>query len=279
MRTLIIILILVNHALLAQELKYSGQVLDSQQHPVPYASIGIPGTSIGTICNEQGQFTLFIDKEHQSNAVVAISCIGFVEKQIVLSDLLTRKVIELEATSKQLSEVIIKPGKSKRISKGGDKPNTLMKVNFAISDKPGQNLGAEIGRFFNLNKGTHRLEKISFYVAYTNFDTTLFRLNIYSVKWGMPAKLLNQNQIHIQVIGPKKGWVEFDLSPHELYIDQTVIVALEWIGHSKKGSVLGLNLEMPVPHGLHYYKFGSKNKWKRFPGMASVMNIETTRFR
>ena len=53
-------------------------------------------------------------------------------------------------------------------------------------------------------------------------------------------------------------------------IRDSVIVAVEWIEHSKKGKILRLPITMPAI-GTHFYKYGSQDKWKRFRGMSTAM--------
>jgi len=152
---------------------------------------------------------------------------------------------------------------------GHQKTKTSRMTNFSISKKPNQNLGAAIGRRFNIKK-TSQLSAFKFYVGANNFDTIRFRVNIYTIKNGRPNQLLNQADIITTLIDHKKGWATVDLSDYPLFIKDDIIVAVEWIEHSKKGRFLQLPLTMPA-FGTHFYKYGSQDKWKRFRGMSTAM--------
>jgi len=95
---------------------------------------------------------------------------------------------------------------------------------------------------------------------------------VYSIKGGKPHEnLLNEN-IFIDIKNRKKGWFEADLAAYNILVNESVIVALEWISKSPKGSVLTLPVVMPTT-GIHFYKYGSQNKWKRFDSMSTYMRI------
>ena len=114
------------------------------------------------------------------------------------------------------------------------------------------------------------MSEFKFYVGANNFDTTRFRVNIYNVKNGRPNQLLNQQDIITTLIQHQKGWASVDLSPQQLFVKEDVIVAVEWIEHSKKGRFLQLPITMPA-FATHFYKYGSQDKWKRFRGMSTAM--------
>ncbi|MCK6693095.1 MAG: hypothetical protein L6Q97_13480 [Thermoanaerobaculia bacterium] len=55
---------------------------------------------------------------------------------------------------------------------------------------------------------------------------------------------------------------------------ESVIAAVEWIYATGQGTELSLPIAMPVAGNRHYYKFGSKNHWKRFEWMSAAMALE-----
>ena len=83
MRNLFLILILfVANTLTAQVSQLSGVVLDGKS-PVPFASVAIEGTSLGTTSNEKGAFT--IPKVTYGEKTLAISSIGYATKRVKLT--------------------------------------------------------------------------------------------------------------------------------------------------------------------------------------------------
>ncbi|MBL7826436.1 MAG: hypothetical protein JNJ57_07395, partial [Saprospiraceae bacterium] len=148
-----------------------------------------------------------------------------------------------------------------------------MSVNFAIEGKINQNLGSEVGRRFKIEKPS-LLETFMFYVSENNFDTVRFRINVYDLRKGEPAESLLQENIVVTLPGKKTGWVSVDLSPYDVRADEWLAVGVEWIYGSQGGSNLSLPIAMPVVGSKHYYKFGSRNRWKSFAGMSSAMVLK-----
>lgn len=61
----------------SQTLLVSGQVIDKKtREPLPYASIRIAGKSLGTVANENGEFTFLIPEEYR-NEFVRVSMLGY----------------------------------------------------------------------------------------------------------------------------------------------------------------------------------------------------------
>ncbi len=81
-RILILLLAsLVSISLLGQNLiSIEGQLVDTNNNPIPFANISISGTSTGTTTNSNGVFRLMVDS--QNTSILSISCIGFKSKQI-----------------------------------------------------------------------------------------------------------------------------------------------------------------------------------------------------
>lgn len=250
--------------------RVSGRLINTQQQPLGYVSIGIAGTSVGTVSDEQGSFELFLPAEGE----VLFSLIGYRPLKISTTTLKTRKPdqpIVLEEQPFQLPEIRISNREQVTKTIGGEKVNTSMSTNFAIGSKPSQNLGAEIGRKFNLPKAACRLEKYRFYLQ-SNFESVKFRVNVYSLK--DMENLLPQN-IYYATMGKVNGWIEVDLTPYDIVINEDVVVSIQWIESKGKGSYLQMPIQMPAL-AVHYYKYGSQDKWKKFNGMTTAMNLTFT---
>ena len=95
----------------------TGKVVDSSNgDPMEYVSIGVVGTSFGTITNGKGEFQLEV-KGQPSKAIVRISMIGFKAQQFSLGDISDKEhIIKLVNEPIGLPEVIVRPfsGKLKK---------------------------------------------------------------------------------------------------------------------------------------------------------------------
>ncbi len=251
-----------------------GRLLDAEtREPVGYVSIGIPGSSTGTVAAPDGSFELVVPADARDS--VAFSCIGYARCTAALSELTAANGddILLQPVTVLLREVVISPAsETKTEVLGMEKTNTTMAVNFAINDRMNQNLGSEIGRRFKIKKAA-QLKKFQFFVT-SNFDTVQFRINIYSLKKGKIGDNLLKDNIIVTLTGKKKGWVEVDLLPYDVRVDQSVVVSAEWVYASKRGNYLALPIGMPRPGNKHFYKFGSQNRWKIFNMMSAAMLLQ-----
>lgn len=98
--TVVCVLMGIHAALFGQLV--TGKVVDADSGaPVPFASVGIVGTALGTSTNQQGEFTLALS----GRSSVKVTCIGYESQVItVVSGTVT---IHLKPTSTLLDEVVI----------------------------------------------------------------------------------------------------------------------------------------------------------------------------
>ena len=71
----LLLMLLVAAGAFAQSSQVSGTVVDEQGLPLPGASVVVAGTTLGTITNMDGKFSLSV--ESPSGKTLQISCIGF----------------------------------------------------------------------------------------------------------------------------------------------------------------------------------------------------------
>ncbi len=102
-------LYLAFHVTLAQKIIISGTVLDKDtREPLPYASLGIAGKSIGTITNLEGAFDFYLPPEYR-NEILVISMLGYTNFEAPIWSLLSTEslVLEMRKSTTVLDEVII----------------------------------------------------------------------------------------------------------------------------------------------------------------------------
>jgi len=125
-----------------------GIVVSDKHEPLDYVNIGIIGTALGTVSDEQGQFQLYFNENIKSTDTIRFSSIGFESQNFSVQDLKngSNLTIILSTKTTQLEEVIVIPEFENSKIKGNKNTNARMNVYYSISKKPNQNLGAEIGR-------------------------------------------------------------------------------------------------------------------------------------
>lgn len=275
MKHLMVIGVLVGSALsVFAQTTLRGQVTDDTSAPVAYVSIGIPGTAAGTVSDENGRFLLEIPEKAADS--VQFYHLGFEKKTLprTVWEPADREVrVALTPAVIALREVEIRPDQGRTVLLGKEKMKARMSVNFAIEGKIQQNLGSEIGRRFKVEQAA-TLEQFLFYVSENDFDTVRFRINVYDLRRGEPDRLILKQQPLAILTDRAKGWVTVDLRPLDLRVEEWIAVSVEWIYGSKGGGVLALPIGMPVAGSKHYYKFGSRNRWKSYAGMSAAMVLQ-----
>lgn len=91
-------------------IELSGKLLSKKdKDPVEFASIHIRDKNIGTLSNEDGNFTIKLPRE-SANDSVYFSCVGYIPLKLKIGDLLPKgNIIFLDVNSIQLKEVMVKP--------------------------------------------------------------------------------------------------------------------------------------------------------------------------
>ena len=99
---LIAILLLFGATVFAQR-TITGTVVDNIGEPVPFATVGVVGTTIGTTTDFDGRFSLNVPADAQR---ISVSFMGFESRIIELGSALTFSVV-LESQMTQLDEVVV----------------------------------------------------------------------------------------------------------------------------------------------------------------------------
>lgn len=107
------ILLLSHNAFTQNSIKVTGQIIDQQtDESIPYASVYIEGTTIGTLSDLDGNFTLNVPLPIQKKILIA-SFMGYSSQKKRLNEKNTksRLLIKLKASAKELDEVVIRTKK------------------------------------------------------------------------------------------------------------------------------------------------------------------------
>jgi len=270
-----ILILCYQYCLFSQTNEVKGIIINEKNKPIEYVNVGVLNGNIGTVSNSLGEFTLkFTDAMLKDT--LRFSCLGFTTKDLHIQDLVTkRNKIVLITHSFVLDEIVIGSKKRKEFSKGKERVSTKSEVFFTRPEMKILNLGSQIGRKFNLkNRKSSLLKTFRFYVKDNNFSNCKFRINIYN-------ETLNRNKnsknIYVEVKDKFKGWVQVDLSQYSIETHEDIIISVEWIEASNDGDRLSLPLSVPSFGSVHYYKFSSQKKWKKYSMISTSMVLEYLR--
>jgi hypothetical protein len=107
--SLLCVLCIVSFVSKGQSLTISGNVTDrSTGEPLPFATVGIKGKSIGSITNLQGEFDFHLPAEYR-NEILVISMLGYSNFEAPVWSLISEAVqeIQMEKVSTVLDEVTV----------------------------------------------------------------------------------------------------------------------------------------------------------------------------
>ncbi len=123
----LIFFLAINSTVYSQHL-LEGTIIDSETKiPVPFASVGIVGSSKGTSSNLNGQFSISVTDSDS----LKISCIGY--ESLIVCSTMTSELIELQPIITQLSEIVIldKPINARRVLR-----KALARIKENYTDQP-----------------------------------------------------------------------------------------------------------------------------------------------
>lgn len=227
---LITSLFIISASLSGQFIK--GIIIDATDSiPLQYASIGINNTSIGSITNELGEFSLET-KKSTLKATVAFSMLGYESKTFHIQELTHKfNTIKLERKSFNIEEVIITPNiKSSEIG------TTSFSLGGGVCGWGGVKFGQghEIGIKLNLGEKFVKPISLSFRIHKQSFDSTMLRLHIRDIKNDQPNNELIDTNI-LFTATKSSGWIDVPLDKYDIYLKNEVVLSLEWV------KVWGLN--------------------------------------
>jgi len=202
----------------SQEITISGIVKDSVGKPMQYVNIGILNKPIGTVSDYEGHFYLSFDKS-KSLDTLKISRLGYKAKIIVLKKVKNEIEITLLEKVEVLDEIQLSSKKMKIFEKGKLKTDTKQHVIFSQPNAKHANLGTEIGRKFKVgDKKPSILKSFKFYIKENDYKFSKFRINIYSLKKGLPYKRLCLKDIYTSVQDSYSGWVIINLESYDVIV-------------------------------------------------------------
>jgi hypothetical protein len=260
---------------------YGKVICASDKEPLVYVSIGVTGTSYGTISDENGTFSLDI-KELPTNSIVRFSMIGFKSQSFSIEDLTNKEnTIILENHIYQLSDIVVNPSsKKEKIGSTGHSPMA------GVCGLAGKYVarGYEIGTRLGLGDSPVRLISLNIRIHQQSFDSSLFRLHIRNLIDSIPGAELLTKEI-LFPLTKESGWVEIDLRNFNLVFEGDIALTIEWIkvyGTDKKVQYKSDNATYFTPviffskknnRGCIYTKWGSEGKWSKDEGQSPAFYV------
>jgi hypothetical protein len=262
------LLVVSSFSSFSQSLRVSGTLLTAEKkEPIGYANIGILNTSVGTISNEDGSFTLDIPEKYYGSSLL-FAALGFERKSFVVSELSPDNsiVVYLQEQSTMLKNITVQ---SRRPSpaRSAELGNQYFNEGSIYSDSSAA--GSAMALLIENKYPSHHPElKLPYHIAearlrisHNTFDQFKIRIRFLSVDslTGLPDKDLYNGNIIVSS-GMRKGWLKFPLEKYHIQIKaRSFFIVFEWLLEDEERLML-----------LEQYK-----EFKRqFPSRVTVDTLE-----
>ena len=256
----------------------TGKIVDADtKNPIGYVNIGVVGGYKGTVCDNDGSFSLNLSQQNDFDTL-RISIIGYYPISFTVGDFkkifqqnLGGLVIELAKKAIVLKEVIVSPIEFKEKTEGSKGKLGVV----AFETNPDTSLGSEVGTVIKVKKAPALIRDVNFVFKGTTYDDSiLFRINIYSMNNEHPGETILSEPIYV-VTNITKGILTVNLEKYNLYVENDFMVAIEWLEElGEKELRFGMGLK-----GKSFMRVTSQGDWDRFPlgsiGIfATILNVK-----
>jgi len=263
----------------------SGQALDQNRAPLPYASVGVIGQPVGTVADEQGRFRLSVPAQYDADSL-RISLVGYRPYTVTVRDFRRRAcqtetlcpVVLTAAAQTTLREVVVRPkGKAARKVLGNSGNSTSTSVGLE-----GNSLGNQIGQLIRI-KYPSMLEQVSFHINQCTYDSVFYRVNVYRMgPDGLPdeQRSVLPKAVYVRLAKAQTAdRIQVDLSRYQLWLEpeQHVAVCLELVRDLGPGK---LYLTAKMLGGPVFGKNRDKSEdWKKMGGVGAGIDATVTEIR
>jgi hypothetical protein len=257
------VIIFILYSAIANAQQLAGNVKDANtKENLLYVNVGIIGKGIGTVTDDNGNFKLMLNNNSADS--LKISMIGYYPQTFCVADISKNNIdlnnILLKPAVHQLAEVKVFGNKLKQSILGNQTKSQSTDAGFSDNS-----LGHEIGIIIKIKRSPTHIKQFNASLAHAPTDSVKLRLNFYSVKNGLPDKIIQQQNIFVTV---KKGQqaISVDLTPYHIIVDDNFYVSLEWIQRSKGA---GLMFSASLLSSAIISRETSQDKWEKI-GLAGI---------
>ncbi|MFN3020658.1 alpha/beta fold hydrolase [Chryseobacterium sp. TY3] len=257
--------------MVSAQTEISGQVFNIDKKALAYVNIGVKSSESAAVTDKNGLFKLIFETNPKANDSIVFSTAGFVDKQVSFQDLKKNSNVILDQKQTDLNEIVVKSIKLNDKLVGEKKRPMLTFTKFFNQNTP----TAEQGSVFQVYSTT-KIKAYNFYIMPSSrFEELTLKLNIYSLKNGLP----DQNLLTENIIYQTKttGWQRIDLSNDRLLFknEKEIAVTLQLVDYKKLANedfVFGVSAKKSLAQNL-WYRYQSQGHWERATGQY-IANIE-----
>ncbi|MBK6700465.1 MAG: carboxypeptidase-like regulatory domain-containing protein [Saprospiraceae bacterium] len=208
-----------------------GVVVDSDHQTVlAFVNIGIKKKNIGTSSLDDGTFSIMIPKQNE-NDTLTLSMVGYSELNIPIQSIITthQKTFQLKEKISSLNTVIVTASKLVERKFGIKKTGTITHFTDGSTH---QNDIFEIAQRIQLDTILSKITSVNLHINQSRKDSGTFRINFYKYAGNRPSERIIETSI-IQTKQIQEGWLKFDLTPYNVYLKGSFVVAIEFIPNKR----------------------------------------------
>lgn len=262
----IFLLVFIVNPLFAQKI-LQGVVTSDKNQPILYANVGIINGKSGTVTDEQGSFTLKIEKEDEAKTL-RISNIGYESKEFKVSALDFNQPLKVTLPEK-IYELETVPVETARFTKTKVLGHTNQSNKVIMSFQSNKS-GTELGNIIKIKKTQTWIKEARFNIAANPKGRLIFRVNIYKVQEGkILDKLLKEDVIVETSI--TTGELKVDLSSYNIVVDNDILLSLEWVNVSDTDNKSSLEFCAGPFNGPAHFRYTSQSAWREM-GKQGIFN-------
>lgn len=219
----------------AQTRILEGQVLNDQTgEPVPFATLGMVGRSVGTVADEQGHYLLRLPPGLSDTLVV--TSVGFLRTAVPPAALMSgQRVFRVRPLSVALAGAVVEHARvhPALLGRNQAKGDVLWTGGSSGKETVDDEWGWELGTLLKPTRRTY-LEEFHVFLATNTYQLLRFRLNLYAAENGQPGAVLLSQDIQLVCTNQQRGWQTVDLRPYAVQLQaQPVVATIQWLQSEK----------------------------------------------
>ncbi|WP_223034900.1 carboxypeptidase-like regulatory domain-containing protein [Hanstruepera marina] len=261
---LFIVFLIISPIVYGQQIIMTGVLKDLETgKPIEFVNIGVYNKNVGTISNFNGEFRLVLPISFINDSLT-ISHVGYETIKIKIQK---SKNIEISLTPKlnDLDEILITTKKKKTRKIGVKSYNRLLWLS-SISRE--NDILENAQRIKIPNNSSVKVKNVNFLLRKGfESDSCFIRINFYKNSNNYPGeKIVFSNIVENKYFKP--GWITFNLSDYDIYLDEDFFVGIEFIPNFKSDRKIFLGAILTKGKG--FIRSSSQGKWEKTQGASSI---------
>lgn len=242
-------------ASLQAQIKIEGKVIESEDHPIPNASIKVTNHNEGIVSNGEGFFSFRVRSVTASDTLI-ISSVGYQPLKIPVLNAVKKGRFVLQPFSTSMETVVVRSfGKEDIAGVKTDKVGYFRGWN-------ADNKGAEIGRSVYVPHKEYQVSKVRFKI-YCSCDTAIIRVRIREMNGQLPGKELLKDSVAVlfkhAAVADKT--YDFDLLKYNLILKKKeIFVSFEVLQANTEGKDCSMAFA-GSEQGSYLYKSSATGEW------------------